>query len=257
MKDGSAGFSNYSDMKQEQFNQILGVHLTIVKSLIEKGKAAPVYHYFDLNAGPGIVNGQEGSPLIFLRRASELRVKFNAFFFEVDKASAEELEKNVMNVLSEYPQSRGKYEIVVGDHTDTMPGIINRFAGQRGWCHGLVYSDSNGASFIPTEVINTLIRVKCFDPIDVLAYISGTSRKRCIGAGIERPRLSDDLCAIDKDHRWIRTPVGRWQWTFAILSNWQGFPGFKNIGLYPLKSKDGEHILRYLDHTAKELQEDV
>lgn len=106
------GISSETATKQETLRYILGVHLRITTGLLKKSWAEPVYHYFDLTAGPGDCSqlGAQytgpGSPLIFLEEAAKLGVDYRAVCFEQEECSAKRLyfKPNLTVRPREYPE---------------------------------------------------------------------------------------------------------------------------------------------------------
>src|SRR4051812_17109761 len=93
--DGSAGYSQWTVLKQQQFEKIARTFLIIVSRILQRRPRAPYqrFCYVDLNSGPGLVNGLPGSLVVFLQQAAELGVPTEAWLCEKDKDSLQRLEQ--------------------------------------------------------------------------------------------------------------------------------------------------------------------
>ena len=254
--DNGVGWSDTTQEKLDQFRQIVGTHLMVVDKIIAKYQREgwdhyPAYLYFDMNAGPGRYGGMIGSPLLQHRQAERLAVPNRSWMFEIRPESAVELSANLENESSVY----GSPVVVVGDHEETAPIIAGQIREIGPPAFGLVYADPN-ATLLPIAAIRSLVHAPRRSRIDVLIYVSATTYKRVVGAGFRVGRLLDDLAAIGKRHVWLREPTGRHQWTFAILSDWDGHPEFRNIGFHRLGTPGGDALALRLNFTTSEARRD-
>ena len=250
--DRGAGYSEGTVIKQRDFTYVLGVLLRVAQSCMARSWAYPEFLYFDLNAGPGIVGGIEGSPLIFMRAALSMGLPFRAFFFEKDKASAYAL-RDALESVCPQPQ-RDRLRVVHGDHTrgvdwkltDDLSGLPSK------WVYGLAYGDGNGRTDAPFTPMAAL--AERFSQVDLLLNVNATVYKRERGAKPEAGFLLDGIGSIKKAHRLIREPVGIHQWTMLFQTNWIGAPEFEQIGFRRLNSDEGREIAARVNFSKREIE---
>lgn len=237
----AAGYSADTIVKQRDFKYVLDVMLDVAASCMQRYAGAhKEFLYFDLNAGPGVVGGIEGSPLIFTQMALEKDLPFRAYFFETVEESAYLLREALESVCP--PKQRKQLRIILGDHNWTVPWAIKERLADvpRKWVYGLAYGDGNGkldAPFGPMVDLATRFR-----QVDLLLNVNATVYKRERGANPAAGFLLDRVGEIDKAHRLIRTPVGVHQWTMLFQTNWVQSPRFEQIGFSPLDSDAGQRI---------------
>lgn len=259
-----SGWSEQTAVKQAQLRRFLRAHFQIVRAIWRKyGKLAyPEYVYVDTNAGSGMDSeGEKGSPLIFLDEAVRAQIPFRTFFFEYDAARFAELEERVQE-WNDGPTSRaaqGWTQCVPGDHMKTLlPALLGAeyacLSDQR--LYGLVYADPNGHVDLPVDPLTELFTHPQFAFLDVLLRVPANSYKR---GGLHRRegarQYSTDLVKIGKKVVIVQEPLGQWQWTFAILTNWDSFPSFQGMGFRRLDSPAGQRIMERLCMTKEELEE--
>src|SRR5262249_30357808 len=116
-RDGSAGYSQWTAVKQEHFENVARTFLTIVQRILKRRPWASnrSFCYVDLNAGPGLVNGRPGSPLVFLNQAAELGVPVEAWLCEQDQDSLQRLEQTINAWLSARPAVSANVHYLLGD----------------------------------------------------------------------------------------------------------------------------------------------
>jgi len=237
------GCSEYTPIKQEQLRGILEMHIRMVKGIIERSKwAHPIYHYFDINAGPGIYNEIEGSPIIFLKLATsrELCLNYKAVFIESNTQSYQKLLENTKT----YPNR----EVILGDHNVEMRHFLDKRYPS---VLGILYNDPTGQrpSFDLLAEVN-----KYYPRLDLLIYCTATNIKREVHSGQSSSEtLLDGLDKIDKKTWIVRKPMGKQQWTFLIGSNWEKYPDWKKARFYNVESEEGQEILAELNYTTREI----
>jgi three-Cys-motif partner protein len=249
--DGSAGHGTTTATKQEHFTTVLGTHMATAMAIIAKSRRGgwrhhPKYVYFDLNAGPGIVGGHVGSPLIFLRLATERRMPFEAHFFEKDPASAAALKENIKLLALEIGPPPGRVFVATGDSNGLVATAIDKLETRTDRTFGLVYTDPNNHQ-IPIKAITTLAEQAKLQKIDFLFHVAGTAYKRVRGASGLDVQMSRDIRQAGKKLLLIRDPIGAWQWTFALATNWVDMPPFKSIGFHRVDQPDGEAVERRIN----------
>lgn len=265
---GSIGTSSNTCIKQESFAQIVATHIEIV-SHIHRKKNDWVdnerYLYIDLNSGSGHYNGIDGSPLKFLKLASQNRglIAVEAHFIERSKPEHENLKWNVFNTFSNsgasfggdndiYIPFLGKANLYCQDNSEWIGNYIDTFTHDRRQTFGMIYSDPNNheANFDGLSRLSNLHRLT---RTDILIHFPATTLKRVRSVNSEIPRLKHALNGINKKHWLIREPNDRHQWTFLIGTNWHSFPKFEHLGFYLLDSDQGREVFEKLDCTANEL----
>jgi hypothetical protein len=111
-RNGSVGYSDNTPLKNQHFTIMLQTHMRIVRSLAARYTwIEPVYHYIDLNAGPGCyrVAGEVvyGSPIIACTVADQERLPMSATFCEQDEQSLAALRHSLItfgfHTIQEHP----------------------------------------------------------------------------------------------------------------------------------------------------------
>lgn len=238
------GFSEFTQRKQSDFGHVLSLQMKIVQSIQKRDYARAPYVYVDLTAGPGIVNGQMGSPLIFLDAAHRFDMPFAAVFVDKSKSTLEVLDREIRERFRITAPSSAT--LIHGDHTVNAREVSEhiRAIGNR-WVQGLVYVDTNGGP-IPVDSLRVL--AEAGPRIDILCYVSATGHKR-----VSR-RVIDDCRSVGKKHLLVRQILGPHQWSFVLLTNWAGFPGQKTRAFHHIDSPEGQYIACRMNSTAEELR---
>ncbi len=235
------GYSEYTPVKQKHFEGIVDMHIRITKSIIERHTwAHPVYHYFDINAGPGIYERIKGSPLIFLELAKKHCLDYRAVLIE----SNEQYYQDLLRRTKKYQDC----EVLSGDHNDVMQQRF--FSKKHPSIFGILYNDPTGQqpSF---DLLSDAS--KCYPKLDLLIYCPATNIKRVAHSKKTAETLLDGLAKIDKKVWIVRKPMGNQQWSFLIGSNWIDFPAWEKEGFHNIQSERGQEILAELNYTKKEL----
>lgn len=244
-----------TEAKEADFRGILGMHVNVCKGILSRRGAQP-YLYADLYAGPGHLEYRgrrfPGSPLIAQDVLARTGISSQAIHFENDPAVAARLAEALYVPTSLLDQPG----------PDTAPIYIEDFqAGFARWLdeagpqpdrYGLVYSDPIRDE-IPHQLLNKAARL--MPRVDLLSYVAATQYKRRRGVDSGRPHLADHIAAVDKRVVLIREPLGAWQWTFVLWSNWVNLPEWHRRGFYRLDSARGSQILDRLNLTARQHRE--
>jgi three-Cys-motif partner protein len=231
---------------------LIDMHMRMSQGAMRKGVLAgwadSRYWYIDLNAGPGYINGEPGSPAIALDCASTYPdLPLRAHFFDQDRDAIDSLYGHFR-----HETWTDKVDIHEGDNR-VMAANLARVLPRRK-AYGLIFADPNG-NMPPIEAIREILSVPNFGRyIDVLAYINATSIKRIRGAGLSDQFLLDGLQSLGKQYALIRTPSTAWQWTFVILTNWADFPVLKRHGFFAFESPEGQAIASRINYSARERQ---
>lgn len=241
--ESNIGFSESTAIKHEQLRKFMRMHLTIVKSIFDKGRGTGPYYFFDLNAGRGTYNGIIGSPLIFIHEAIESYTDYKAIFYEIHEDNAAELERTI--------GSNPSVQVINASNTEigSFPQL-----GSKPWNdprYGLMFADPNGGH-PDWKSISKFYQHKNHGTIDVLLYLSAAGIKRCSCANDGMPRLMEGMNIIGKKHWLVRRPQDKHQWTFLVGTNWENFPAWENRGFYSASHGIGKSILERLHYTASE-----
>ena len=205
------------------------------------------YLYFDLTAGPGIVDGREGSPLLFIREAERLARPWRAAFFEASPRTARGLQAQV----AAFDSAR----VVATDYNEGLE-VVMQLATRSGTRPvGLAYVDPNGV--IDLTGLRRLCRERFFERIDVLIHLSATTYKRvrCCRNTHGTAYIREEMESLGKRQVQVRQPREDQQWCMALLTNWANFPRLRRWGFRAANSPEGEAILDRINFTEKELRE--
>lgn len=244
-----------TEAKEADFRGILGMHVQICKGITKRRGAAP-YLYVDLYAGPGHLeyNGRRflGSPLIAQDLLTRAGIRYEALHFEKDPEVATRLAEAlwVPTSLIDCPDPNSA-PIYTEDFRDGFSLWLDK-ADPQANRYGLVYADPIRDE-IPHELLNKA--AKLLPKVDLLSYVSATQYKRRRGVDAERPFLADHISAVDKRVVLIRRPLGAWQWTFVLWSNWVNLPDWQRRGFYRLDSPGGQAVLDQLNLSKREHKE--
>lgn len=240
----NVGCSWVTDDKQERFDALLRQHVSIVGRVFKKNGwiKNPIYYYIDANAGPGYNpnNGNDGSPMIFLKVMKDIKMPHKGYFVEIDAPNAMDLGI----ATSEY----GDCRVICGNNADIIPEIIKEIPKD---AYGLVYTDPNG---IPDFDMLAHISREC-KKLDLLVRCSATSLKR--NGGRLNTRLDIELMKICKEIRIISMPLhsDSFQWTFIFMTNYTEYTPWKQYGFLRTDTEEGLEVFDRLNYTCKELQE--
>lgn len=252
--DNGAGHSEYTVTKQRDFEYVLNTILGVAQSprCMAQGWAHKEFVYFDLNAGPGVVGGIEGSPLIFTRRILDLGIPFRAFFFESNTDNMRRLSVALGDLCESRGVSTDRIQLIPGDHNTTVPWFVSEHLASmpRDWVYGLAYGDGNGRDDSPFGPLSVLARR--FPRVDHLVNVNTAIYKRVRGARPDARFFMDDLAGIDKKFRLIRTPAGQWAWTMLLMTNWEKVPEFREMGFRRLDSEEGRSIFERVNYSKRE-----
>lgn len=244
-----------TEAKEEDFRGILSMHVTICKGIAGRW-ATPPYLYADLYAGPGHLHylGRDflGSPLIAQDILTRSGIPHHAVHFERDPEIASRLAGALWtpSSLLDTPDPDSS-PIHVGPCQEGFPAWL-RGNGRQPHRYGLVYSDPIRDE-IPHELLN--LAAQHLPKVDLLSYVAATQYKRRRGVDPDRPHLADHIGAVDKRVALIREPIGAWQWTFVLWSNWPKLPAWERRGFYRLDSERGQGILERLNLSERESRE--
>lgn len=245
-----AWISAETEAKEADFRGILNMHMSIAKAIIAR-QSGPQYMYVDLFAGPGRLayRGKEfdGSPLIFTDTAKRLGMDTVSAFYEQDPTVADRLKGALASA-----GGTGHFEVHAERCEVGFPQLLERMLRPQGGRYGLIYSDPIRDE-IPHALLNAAAQM--LPRVDLLSYVSATQYKRRRGVDENRPFLADHIAAVDKKVALIREPIGMWQWTFVLWSNWPSLPDWKRRGFYRLDSERGQQIMERLNLSAREQTE--
>ncbi|MET7933449.1 hypothetical protein [Streptomyces sp. NPDC005322] len=250
-----------TERKEADFRGVLDMHITICKALMKRHRTRP-YLYADLYAGPGHLefDGRRflGSPLIAQELLTRAAIPYEAVHFEKDPEVAARLAEALWQPTSLLDTPDAETSPIFTEAFETgLPRWLAQ-ADHQPDRYGLVYSDPIRDE-IPYELLNQAAAL--LPRVDLLSYVSATQYKRRRGQDLKRngstelPLLGDHVRAVDKRIALIRKPLGAWQWTFVLWSNWVDMPAWTNRGFHRLDSPEGQQILDRLNLTERQHRE--
>lgn len=252
--NGSVGQSDYTETKQRHFAAVVQTHLRVAKGIFQKSNSKkyknwiqPQYLYVDMYAGSGSnFENVPGSPVIFLDQARKVGINNVPIFIEENEYSAVQLNDEL--------RRKGATNFQVVNSTNKLHIEKMIASPPPSKQIGLAYLDPNG---IPDfDLIKRLSFVPQYEKFDFLINCPATAIKRAksVKSCKQAKNLIEELVSINKNYWIIREPIGRWQWTFLIGTNWNSFPKFKNLGFWPLSSPQGRNIAINLSYSASEIE---
>lgn len=231
------------------------------------------------DAPPGPGWSSKGSPLLALRAALELEIPIKMVLCERNPAHCRALKEALIDELMDHLLGAAAHEtrtcpgcgacdrwaaeahldelvtILEGDHNETVPALLAEhpevWAGKRPF-FGLIYADPYGKNDLPLGPLVALSRVPCLKRVEILVNVAATAYKRVRGAGLDTARLFEDLAGIDRAHRWIREPLGRWQWTMLLATNTPQIQMKRRLGFHRTDADEGRALIARLNTSANE-----
>lgn len=264
-KKGSVGVSANTQLKQNHFRMFMQAHMRIVQSIMEHNQwVFPRYIYFDLNAGPGRYEDEEGievvgSPIQTLTVADGMNLPVWAWFCEQDKNSCELLraelrQRGMQERGDEFTDGATSAWLYEGSYTIGLPQslsvLLDPSLASRQY-YGLIYSDENG-SLPPFALLRLCAQQLRY--CDILIHAAAAPIKRQFYSPVHplMRRLDELMATVPKDCWIVRDPYGKHQWSFLIGTNWDAFPRFKRQGFWAINSPEGASILRRLSLNREE-----
>lgn len=246
-----AGCSEDTVIKQAHFAKFLYMHMNICKGQIRKANAG--YVFFDLHAGPGTTYNQDGSPLIFARRALECPFPCQSYHFDKNVESCRTLSSQLQSVTDMQMFTRHQFNVVPGDHNNSIDRVLQPYQESKTPLCGLIYADPNGEG-ISVDVINKILSVPSLSRLEVLINVNASAikRSRLRFPLLGKPDLAAQLDRVKKSVVILREPVGIWQFSLVLLTNWAEFPVMEHQGFHKMNTLAGQEIIRELNLTHKE-----
>jgi hypothetical protein len=261
-KTRDSWISKETEIKESHFRGLLGMHINVSKGILGRGGSSALpYLYADLYAGPGNLefNGRQflGSPLIAQELLTRSGMPFEAIHFEEDPDVADRLRSALWAPTSLVDAADAHNTPVFSEPFERGFPKWLRAAGRQPYRYGLIYADP-----IHDEIPHALFNeaAEMLPRVDLLSYVGATQYKRRRTSAEKthrdpRPLLSDHVNAVNKRIALIRKPLGMWQWTFILWSDWANLPQWESQGFHRLDSDAGVRILEMLDLTRTELHE--
>jgi hypothetical protein len=248
--ENGVGYGPYTGVKMQHLSKILDMHMAITREVIknEHPTFEPVYHYYDLTAGPGkLPDGNLGSPLVFLDLVSmpKFDVPFTADFIECEQINYDELTKNVSS-HPVYHENHQNIHFHLDDYEKVVPKLM---PGKRGGVFGLAFVDPTG-TMPKFGVLNYIAQARY--RMEILIYIAAVNVKRRYDKTSKF--LNDYLNEIGKKYWLVREPIKKdaHQWTFLLGSNWDKFKKYESINFYRLDSEEGQRIFRQMNFSKEQ-----
>jgi len=266
-QDGSANYGDFTLEKLDILDRVIDAHTHMSKGAIRNPKNSwihPVYQYFDMTSGPGVIemeNGglvKPGSPIIFLQKAYTAGLCFHARFIEKDYETARRLDRNicVQRMASGKTEDSSVCQIVCEDFLTALPRLTilahHALQPQEKYI-GLIYCDTNG-TVPPFALIRNAVRQRTFYSVDVLLYLSATNLKRVRRSVTDRAvaDLQTELALLGKRKLFVRKPRGAHQWIFVLATNWENCPEFTTMGFRDVQTEEGQRVLSEVCFTYEE-----
>ena len=248
--------SEFSGYKQRDYAAHLLVSMRMCKSILGRHEwAHPVYHYFDLYAGPGTDGIDEGSPIIFLKTAQLVGLPVRAWFFERSPRKAKILRRSVEEYLGKSDGFSAEVSVLVGDNASAVPDVIDAISRESRRVFGLVYADPYGPPSF--DVLRVFSAHRFLERLDLLIYLNATALKMCLGhphCPRHKTGLDEGLASLGKRVVHVRECLGAWQWSFAYCTNTERFPQLRQNGFHSIATERGRKILTRLTCTREELK---
>lgn len=239
-----------TEPKEGHFRGLMHWHAQMCRGILARWSSQP-YLYVDLHAGPGILefNGRTfaGSPLIAQDVLSRAGFPSLSLHYEQSPTVAARLAEALWTPTSLLDTPSMDTTPVTAEPCEQGFARWLDTNGRQPDRYGLVYADPIGKE-IPHALLNHA--AKMLPRVDLLSYVSATGYKR---RGTRR--FADDVAAVAKRYVLVREPLGAWQWTFVLWTNWEKFPEWRRIGLHRIESERGRQILDKLNLTDRELRE--
>lgn len=242
-----------TEVKEQHFRGILRMHAMATKGIMGRYGDGSPYLYVDLHAGPGNLEfrGDQfpGSPLIAQDVLTRSGMLHEAVHFERDPEVAGRLAEALWVPTSLlYTPDPDSAPIFTEACQVGFPRWLDS-QGLQPRRFGLIYSDPIHDP-IPHELFSSAARL--MPKVDFLSYVSATQYKRG-GKHV----LSDHVRAAGKRVVLIRRPLGAWQWTFILMTNWEALPEWRKQGFHRLDSETGARIMDRLNLTKSQLHAKV
>lgn len=253
MIENGIGVSQNTIYKQDIFRQFVRNHINIAEKVITKNSYYNRnYWYFDLNAGAGVYQTEDGinikgSPIIFAEEAlKHPKLHFHLVLIERNEKNFSTLRNNLI---------KGKnlwYETHCEDHNN----VLLQYGSKGSKRIGLAYTDPSG-NRPPFDLLAKFNLQYIHTTIDLLIHMSATNLKRIIHSPgcKDRRNLNDYLSILHKKHWQVSDGKYRHQWTFLFGCQWTQFAEMKKIGMRLIDTPEGKQIIHKLTKTTKESYE--
>lgn len=241
------GQSDYTPIKQFDLEAVLVMLCNIHK---KSGR----FFLVDLHAGEGMNMDAaiEGSPIVMLHSVGKVGGKAEIHVVEINKKRADALRRRLrFRQPLFYEKVKANVHVWHGDNRDITPSIIRAIDADARpspeWARGIVYADPNGIKDLSVEALERFALK--FPRMDILVNIAATTIKRARGYRPDLYASMDDVFKPIRDHRkrlFIREPVGAFQWTMLLFTNWADCPTLEQRGFWDVDSPDGKRLWDYL-----------
>ena len=226
-----------TETKLDLFIKVIHQNLIVFRNKYQPNNR--FYYHFDMNCGCGYNEKIRlpGSPVLYLNKIEELKIKnHKAFFIDQDKEACAYL------LNANYVRSSNDSFVFNGDNSEfiyLIPDIINYFSGNTPHYLGSIFIDPNGPSNMNIEALGWLSKI-CKN-IDVIINVNTNAQKRVRNAFLnhEENRLSYILNTVKKRYWHIQEDTESGQQFRLLVGRNIAFSGPPPKGLARLGSNKG------------------
>lgn len=249
----TVGCSEFTPEKWNRLDYLLGAHVKICRSIMQKLGCLQIYDYFDFYAGPGIYSpddageyreliGQAGSPIRAIRALNASGIRYRAWLSDECPLITRRLADNLKQVA---PCRFVVNPLDCKSAVDWLTGKQNqRFK------IGLAFFDPNGQP--DWDAIAKFS--EAYPYIDLLINVSTALIKRMNNPIHKAKRPTEYLRGLGKKHiyLWDPCPGDKHQFSLAVCINWGQFPKFGTLGFHRIDTAWGRIIADRIDYSRDE-----
>lgn len=250
--DSGMGNGRWTQSKHAYFSQILAFQTSLSRQIADKERHWKTgYAYIELNAGSGFKVGEpnyRGTPL---RAVEVVRTHFpDARFMicENDPGRYTLLTAALRAEVAERGERMDGISVRCEDFECVVPNWLSAIPRPT---LGMILHDPNGAPEF--EALRRMSKQPAAFRMEFVLHVNATAIKWNRRLGHAVGGLIEGLRQIEKEYWIVREPVGPWQLSLVIGTNW--FPEWKREGYHSIESREGMEILTRLHFTKAELQD--
>ena len=242
-KDTSVGFSEITQIKQNELRNLFKKQIAIIDTIKHKQKPRLsswsdfTFNFIDTTAGVGLLyNGQKGSPLIFLDEVAKVTkfIKFNIILIEQNREAFKRLVSSIFK-NKHYREIVNQQNVNLKVFNNDNIQILTKYFYAKEIVddrvqYGFIYTDPNGTPDF--EMIKFVTDFKIASTLDVIINFNLTQakRNRAAHSHIEKHMkpLEEYLVEIKKKY-WFIKPLAspfitdKWHWHYIIGTNYKKY----------------------------------